>query len=156
MEKNSNSKNWSESRPLWLMSTSMTMHYTELVYDSVLTAERGRYSDSSKFVFMSAVIRNLIWDLSISSLSKTKARRTTNQNQRNYCKEDPMSTRGKNKGAARRAYLGFKPMTFAIPVQHSTNWANKPTGSWSIYDFRYMKFIYLHCGEEMKLRDPRS
>ena len=23
-------------------------------------------------------------------------------------------------------------------------------------DFRYMKFIYLHCGEEMKLRDPRS
>ena len=24
------------------------------------------------------------------------------------------------------------------------------------YDFRYMKFIYLHCGEEMKLRDPRN
>ena len=23
-------------------------------------------------------------------------------------------------------------------------------------DFRYMKFIYLHCGEEIKLRDPRS
>ena len=23
-------------------------------------------------------------------------------------------------------------------------------------DFSYMKFIYLHCGEEMKLRDPRS
>ena len=23
-------------------------------------------------------------------------------------------------------------------------------------DFRYMKFIYLHCGEEMILRDPRS
>ena len=22
--------------------------------------------------------------------------------------------------------------------------------------FRYMKFIYLHCGEETKLRDPRS
>ena len=21
-------------------------------------------------------------------------------------------------------------------------------------DFRYMKFIYLHCGEEMKLRGP--
>ena len=23
-------------------------------------------------------------------------------------------------------------------------------------DFRYMKFIYLQCGEETKLRDPRS
>ena len=23
-------------------------------------------------------------------------------------------------------------------------------------DFRYMNFIYLHCGEEMKLWDPRS
>ena len=23
-------------------------------------------------------------------------------------------------------------------------------------DFRYMKFIYLHCGEETNLRDPRS
>ena len=23
-------------------------------------------------------------------------------------------------------------------------------------DFRYMKFIYLQCGEEMKLRDPRN
>ena len=23
-------------------------------------------------------------------------------------------------------------------------------------DCRYMKFIYLHCGEEIKLRDPRS
>ena len=24
------------------------------------------------------------------------------------------------------------------------------------FDFRYTKFIYLHCGEETKLRDPRS
>ena len=24
------------------------------------------------------------------------------------------------------------------------------------HDFRYIKFIYLHCGEEMKLRDPRT
>ena len=23
-------------------------------------------------------------------------------------------------------------------------------------DFRYMKFIYLHCGEETNWRDPRS
>ena len=22
-------------------------------------------------------------------------------------------------------------------------------------DFRYMKFIYLHCGEETNLKDPR-
>ena len=27
---------------------------------------------------------------------------------------------------------GFEPMTSAIPVQRSTNWANKPTGSWSL------------------------
>ena len=25
---------------------------------------------------------------------------------------------------------GFEPMTPAIPVQRSTNWTNKPTGSW--------------------------
>ena len=25
-----------------------------------------------------------------------------------------------------------------------------------LYDFRYMKFIYFDCGEETKLRDPRS
>ena len=24
------------------------------------------------------------------------------------------------------------------------------------FDFRYVKFIYLHCGEEMNLRTPRS
>ena len=40
-------------------------------------------------------------------------------------------------------------MTSAIPVQRSSNWANKPTGSWSMNwvqiniqvneDFRYMK-----------------
>ena len=23
-------------------------------------------------------------------------------------------------------------------------------------DFRYMKFIYFHCGEDTNLRDPRS
>ena len=27
--------------------------------------------------------------------------------------------------------MGVKPRTSAIPVQCSTNWANKPTGSWS-------------------------
>ena len=29
-----------------------------------------------------------------------------------------------------QACTGFEPMTSAIPVQRSTNWANKPTGSW--------------------------
>ena len=28
-----------------------------------------------------------------------------------------------------QACTGFKPLTSAIPVQRSTNWANKPTGS---------------------------
>ena len=31
-----------------------------------------------------------------------------------------------------QARMGFEPMTSAIPVQCSTNWANKPTGSWSL------------------------
>ena len=30
-----------------------------------------------------------------------------------------------------QARTGFEPMTSAIPVQCSTNWANKPTGSWT-------------------------
>ena len=29
-----------------------------------------------------------------------------------------------------QAWTGFEAMTSAIPVQYSTNWANKPTGSW--------------------------
>ena len=28
--------------------------------------------------------------------------------------------------------MRFEPMTSEIPVQRSTNWANKPTGSWSM------------------------
>ena len=35
-----------------------------------------------------------------------------------------------------QACTGFEPMTFAIPVQCSTNWANKPTGSWSMCWFQ--------------------
>ena len=31
-----------------------------------------------------------------------------------------------------QAWTGFEPMTSAIPVQRSTNWAIKPTGSWSL------------------------
>ena len=32
-----------------------------------------------------------------------------------------------------KACVGFEPMTSATVVQCSTNWANKPTGSWSSY-----------------------
>ena len=35
-----------------------------------------------------------------------------------------------------QACTGFEPMTSAIPVQCSTNWANKPTGSWSLCWFQ--------------------
>ena len=31
-----------------------------------------------------------------------------------------------------QACTGFESMTSAIPVQFSTNWANKPAGSWSL------------------------
>ena len=34
-----------------------------------------------------------------------------------------------------QARTGFEPMTSAIPVQRSTNWAIKPTGSWSLCEF---------------------
>ena len=34
-----------------------------------------------------------------------------------------------------RACTGLKPMTSAIPVQRSTNWAKKPTGSWLLCRF---------------------
>ena len=34
-----------------------------------------------------------------------------------------------------QACTGFEPMTSAILVQRSTNWANKPTGSWSWWGF---------------------
>ena len=35
-----------------------------------------------------------------------------------------------------QACMGFEPMTSAIPVQCSTNWANKLTGSWSLCWFQ--------------------
>ena len=35
-----------------------------------------------------------------------------------------------------QARTGLKPMTSAIPLQRSTNWANKPTGSWSLCWFQ--------------------
>ena len=62
-----------------------------------------------------------------------------------------------------QARTGFEPMTSAIPVQRSTNWANKPTGSWSMNwvqiniqvneckygNFHISKiFMIIHVGEE--------
>ena len=34
-----------------------------------------------------------------------------------------------------QAWTGSEPMTSAIPVQYSTIWAIKPTGSWSPFEF---------------------
>ena len=34
-----------------------------------------------------------------------------------------------------QAWTGFEPMTSAMPVQCSTNWAIKPTGGWSYCEF---------------------
>ena len=34
----------------------------------------------------------------------------------------------KKKAWKNSGLLGFKPLTFVIPVQRSTKWANKPTG----------------------------
>ena len=42
---------------------------------------------------------------------------------------------GSSENKAWKACTGFEPMTSAIPVQRSTNWANKPTGSWSWWWF---------------------
>ena len=35
-----------------------------------------------------------------------------------------------------QACTGFEPMTSAVPVQRSTNWADKPTGSWLLCWFQ--------------------
>ena len=67
-----------------------------------------------------------------------------------------------------QARSGFEPMTFAIPLQRSTNWANMPNGSWSMFwvqikpskwwlTTRYMKIIFVHCGWRNEYRShPRS
>ena len=53
---------------------------------------------------------------------------------KNYLKEDDHSYRHnlqlqKESLKKIQACTGFKPLTSVIPVQCSTNWANKPTGS---------------------------
>ena len=42
-----------------------------------------------------------------------------------------------------QARTGFEPMTSAIPVQHSTNWANKPTGSWSMNWVQIQRYVFV-------------
>ena len=49
-----------------------------------------------------------------------------------------------------QAHTGFEPVTSAIPVQRSTNWANKPAGNCSICWVQIGRFIwtqniYLFC-----------
>ena len=49
-----------------------------------------------------------------------------------HCVEHYLSS-SKNKGWKNfKAWTGFEPMTSVISMQCSTNWANKPTGSWSL------------------------
>ena len=40
---------------------------------------------------------------------------------------------------------GFEPMTSAIPAHCSTNWANKPTGSWSLCWYQINSYLLKHC-----------
>ena len=41
-----------------------------------------------------------------------------------------------------QSWTGFEPMTSAIPVQCSTNWAIKPTGSWSLLRGSFFYLIF--------------
>ena len=69
-----------------------------------------------------------------------------------------------------QACMGFEPMTSAIPVQRSTNWANKhdweqvaelvrikPAKGWW-WSYEYMKIIYENSGKntEKKQQYPRD
>ena len=47
--------------------------------------------------------------------------------------------------------MGFEPMTSAIPVQCSTNWAIKPTGSWSFSEFYIYPLRWWDDSEYMKI-----
>ena len=49
-----------------------------------------------------------------------------------------------------QAWTGFEPMTSAIPVQCSTNWAIKPTGSWSLCEFVMYPLRWWDESEYMK------
>ena len=67
-----------------------------------------------------------------------------------------------------QACTGFEPLTSAIPVQRSTNWAKKPTGSrllnWFVLNAwkdddevmnNYMKIIYENCGVKNYIKEHR-
>ena len=49
------------------------------------------------------------------------------------------------------AWTGFEPMTSAIPAQCSTNWAIKPTGSWSLCEFVIYPLGWWDESEYMKI-----
>ena len=49
-----------------------------------------------------------------------------------------------------QAWMGFEPMTSAIPVQCSTNWANKQSGSWSLCEFVMYPLNMKDASEYMK------
>ena len=50
-----------------------------------------------------------------------------------------------------QAWTGFEPMTSAIPVKCSTNWAIKPTGSWSIkYVCMYVHSVNMHVIQNVR------
>ena len=51
-------------------------------------------------------------------------------------------------------YKNLDKTTLFVKTLAITNASNK--FQWMMIFSRYMKFIYFHCGEEMKLRDPRS
>ena len=40
-----------------------------------------------------------------------------------------------------QAWTGLKPMTSAIPMTCLSNWAIKPTGSWSLFEFVEKKVV---------------
>ena len=58
-------------------------------------------------------------------------------NESDPCSNAHYLSRSENKTWKKiQACMGFEPMTSVISVQHSTNWANKPTGSWSFVSFK--------------------
>ena len=44
--------------------------------------------------------------------------------------------------------MEFKPLKFAVPLQHATNCANKPTGSWSSSWFDINQCLLKHEDEK--------
>ena len=56
------------------------------------------------------------------------------------CNEHYLSRR-ENKAWENSSCTGFEPKTFAIPVQRSTKWANKPSWNWLLRWFEINQWI---------------